>query len=75
MNNRAKKFGVDGTVTSEELRALYASSPQCKKCGRKTDLVFDHIVPMYKGGDNTIDNLQILCRICNMEKGVNCDAY
>lgn len=73
MNNRARKMGVEGTVTAEELEQLMNRQPCCQRCGRKTYLVFDHIVSMYNGGENTIDNLQVLCRMCNMEKGVGTD--
>lgn len=42
---------------------------RCKKCGRKTnDLEIDHIIPISKGGKTTLDNLQTLCRSCNVEK-------
>lgn len=70
MNSRAKQKGINGRVTPEELKQLMEKQPCCQKCGRKNYLVFDHIVPFYRGGDNTIDNIQVLCRICNMEKGV-----
>ena len=29
----------------------------------------DHVIPLCLGGANTRDNLQVLCRDCNSEKG------
>lgn len=45
----------------------------CACCGKKFPnrimLQVDHIVPMNKGGKTVPENLQILCRTCNGEKG------
>lgn len=41
----------------------------CKLCGSTTDLTIDHIIPLSKGGDNVLENYQILCRSCNSKKG------
>lgn len=34
-----------------------------------TNLHVDHIIPITKNGTNDIDNLQLLCRKCNVSKG------
>lgn len=41
----------------------------CKKCGARRFLHVDHIYPESKGGEATLDNLQTLCRRCNISKG------
>ena len=45
----------------------------CAKCGisDKSRIFFqvDHIIPMNAGGKSRLDNLQILCRQCNGQKG------
>lgn len=49
----------------------------CCKCGHKNGegkdipLHIDHIIPISKGGTNTIENYQLLCNSCNSKKGVN----
>lgn len=42
---------------------------QCLHCGTRDDLTLDHIYPYSLGGEDTLDNLQTLCRPCNSRKG------
>jgi hypothetical protein len=42
---------------------------RCVKCGIAHALEFDHIIPHSRGGASTVDNVQVLCRPCNLEKG------
>lgn len=41
---------------------------KCVSCDGQSQLQFDHIIPVSKGGATTVSNLQILCRGCNLEK-------
>ena len=41
---------------------------RCVNCSAVEDLQFDHVIPITKGGGNSIDNIQILCGDCNRQK-------
>ena len=54
-------------------QVLMRDSAKCRLCGATpadgARLHVDHIQPWSKGGETTIDNLQILCEPCNVGKG------
>jgi 5-methylcytosine-specific restriction endonuclease McrA len=55
--------------TEQEWRDLLALfNGQCAKCGASSRIERDHIIPLCKGGDDTIDNIQPLCCTCNRKK-------
>ncbi|MBM3995654.1 MAG: HNH endonuclease, partial [Planctomycetes bacterium] len=41
---------------------------KCVRCESQQYLEFDHIIPHAKGGANTVNNVQLLCRACNALK-------
>jgi 5-methylcytosine-specific restriction endonuclease McrA len=42
---------------------------KCLKCKSNNKLCIDHIMPISKGGENVLFNLQTLCHSCNSAKG------
>lgn len=41
---------------------------ECKICGSNDTLELHHIIPKSYGGDDSIENLQWLCKKCHLEK-------
>lgn len=42
---------------------------KCALCGSTNKLCIDHIFPVSRGGFTTLNNLQVLCERCNIQKG------
>lgn len=61
-----------GTHTAQEWRAkVQAHGGRCHYCGRTwgTRLHKDHMMPISRGGSDSIDNLAPACSACNLSKG------
>lgn len=74
MVTRSKKYGVECTITVEDLRQLALDNygAPCKYSGRILtidNMVFDHIIPISKGGPSTKDNIQAISKFSNSMKG------
>jgi len=65
------------TFTAKEWRELVDRyNHTCLCCGDNTcKLTPDHVIPLSKGGANTIDNIQPLCLPCNLSKGIKIVDY
>ena len=59
----------------QRVRIFERDGHACLKCGDKSSLTIDHIVPLSKGGDNCDANLQCLCHRCNSAKGDAVKSY
>lgn len=71
LNRKARIRSVGGTIKRNELRALVISSEgKCRWCGKDVGdrYHFDHIIPVSKGGTNTIGNVCVSCPDCNLRK-------
>ena len=58
---------------SQEVRKIIYNNAdgRCALCGRKItfpEMTLDHIVPLDKNGEDTINNLQCACKPCNQFK-------
>lgn len=59
-----------GNVPAELRRTVFERDQYaCVECDDTERLECDHIIPVSKGGDDSFDNLQTLCRSCNARKG------
>ena len=81
LRNKSKNFSRTNknecdklNFTVQELFEKITKNPICYLTGRKIDIYkpssyhFDHIIPVSKGGNNSLDNLGIACKEANMAK-------
>lgn len=56
-------------IPREIVDAVYKrDGGRCVYCGSTQNLQLDHIIPFSKGGATTLENMQLLCQKCNVEK-------
>ena len=69
---RARKLAAEGSHTDKEWQSLKAFYDyKCLSCGKREPeirLTRDHVIPLTKGGTDSIDNVQPLCARCNSKK-------
>jgi len=72
---RALKRAAAGTFTHGQVVVLHrAQRGRCAICGARrgiNSIHRDHVMPLSRGGANTIDNIQLLCRACNLKKAAH----
>jgi hypothetical protein len=68
-HRRAIAGGGSATLTIEEwLRIVDAYEGRCLYCQAPDRLTMDHLVPISRGGDHSIENVVPACRSCNSRK-------
>jgi len=66
MRRRFETCAARRTLRDEIAAGLHV----CADCSSPFDLTVDHIHPIAVGGDNSPDNLRVLCGSCNSRKGM-----
>jgi 5-methylcytosine-specific restriction endonuclease McrA len=79
--SRAKRLHdnrPNGWVSGRQLRALLAAADYtCAYCGARlpeSELTFDHMTPLARGGVHSAANLVVACKHCNSMKGARTTA-
>lgn len=73
---RGKRNSASGMFTRQEwLGLLDFYDHRCLACGVTDRLSADHVIPLSRGGSNTIDNIQPLCKPCNSRKATKTIDY
>ncbi len=70
-HNRKRRAALVGSFTQQDVENLlsvqHGLCAGCRCC-IKQKYEIDHVVPVSKGGCNSPDNLQLLCKPCNRKK-------
>jgi len=76
---RVRVMAQEHHFTAEQWRALCAYyGYTCLRCGKREPEILlspDHVIPIARGGSNSIHNIQPLCRVCNKKKYAKTGDY
>jgi hypothetical protein len=76
-----RSIGDEGRCETLAARSRYVSQAtrhavwqrahaRCQCCGTQRNLELEHVKPFALGGTHELNNLQLLCRSCNLRRGV-----
>jgi hypothetical protein len=65
---RLRERRLHPSTILRENKALCEGERCCAYCGSARDLEWEHIIPVSRGGPDTIDNMVYACRACNTKK-------
>lgn len=65
---------ITPTDILKENKALFQQGDTCAYCDANSNLQWEHIIPLAKGGPDTFDNLVRACQSCNLTKATK-DPY
>lgn len=63
-------YGI--VIKTDKIIEWIENTPNCIYCSNSIpikDYSVDHIIPRSRGGSDTIENIQLVCRSCNLMKG------
>lgn len=56
-------------IPDELVKFILERDEVCRSCGSDVDLQLDHIIPVSRGGNDSEENLRLLCGTCNRRRG------
>lgn len=65
----AEKFGMKCAICGIETNPSDTWETNGRKCYGRTYPTVDHIISLKKGGEDSIENVQLCCKHCNSAKG------
>ena len=71
---RARQVKLVSNLPPDAYSFIISTYGACLKCNSADKLQVDHVVPLARGGEHTLRNLQVLCQTCNISKGARSSA-
>ncbi len=64
----AKRNNGNNDLTAKQIVELFDKQKNCEYCDAEGNLTIDHVIPISKGGQNTLTNVVLACMSCNNSK-------